>query len=255
MVYGTAPRRVGYGTWRYVTGSAGVDHQWSSHQPSGTRIQPPTPYRYCSLPIYVRAATNKNKSKTKQPNRYEYLGPPTSQLHLLPRLGLVRRLHFHHFRRWIPSHARTAGNEKADEWAKMAARNERGSEQRRRKAVASRFYQLRTGHSLIRPARRCTWPRGEGMRRWRGCWWEREPMPRPPTGKGGCRCTLPRWEGTRRWRGCWWKQEPTPRPPTGKGGRRCTWPLLEYGVRKAEADGLVEADWLKMTVVESPLGC
>jgi len=31
--------------------------------------------------------------------------------------------------RWVPSHAGTAGNEKADEWAKMAARNERGSEQ------------------------------------------------------------------------------------------------------------------------------
>jgi len=30
--------------------------------------------------------------------------------------------------RWVPSHAGTAGNEKADEWAKMAARNERGSE-------------------------------------------------------------------------------------------------------------------------------
>jgi len=29
----------------------------------------------------------------------------------------------------IPSHAGTAGNEKADKWAKMAARNERGSEQ------------------------------------------------------------------------------------------------------------------------------
>ena len=31
--------------------------------------------------------------------------------------------------RWVPSHAGTTGNEKADEWAKMAARNERGSEQ------------------------------------------------------------------------------------------------------------------------------
>ena len=31
--------------------------------------------------------------------------------------------------RWVPSHAGTAGNEKADEWAKMAAQNERGSEQ------------------------------------------------------------------------------------------------------------------------------
>jgi len=31
--------------------------------------------------------------------------------------------------RWVPSRAGTAGNEKADEWAKMAARNERGSEQ------------------------------------------------------------------------------------------------------------------------------
>jgi len=31
--------------------------------------------------------------------------------------------------RWVPSHAGTAGNEKTDEWAKVAARNERGSEQ------------------------------------------------------------------------------------------------------------------------------
>jgi len=31
--------------------------------------------------------------------------------------------------RWVPSHAGTTGNEKADEWTKMAARNGRGSEQ------------------------------------------------------------------------------------------------------------------------------
>jgi ribonuclease HI len=120
--------------------------------------------------------------------------------------------------RWVPSHAGTAGNEKADEWAKMAARNERGSEQmpyefsstslahlkrgiterkwveacswmesrlskhhayrpRKRmqpdptpakasKAVASRYYQLRTGHALIGP-----YLKKIGKRASDACWW------------------------------------------------------------------------------------
>ena len=54
--------------------------------------------------------------------------------------------------------------------------------------------------------------------------WVREPTPRPPTGTDGRRCTWPRGEGTRRGRGCWWVQEPTPRLPMGTGGRRCTGP-------------------------------
>ena len=99
-----------------------------------------------------------------------------------------------------------AGNEKADEWAKMAARNERGSEQlpcefsstslahlkrgiaerkwveacswmesrlsptpaKASRAVASRFYQFRTGHDLIGP-----YLKKIGKRASDTCWWVR----------------------------------------------------------------------------------
>jgi len=59
--------------------------------------------------------------------------------------------------RWVPSHAGTAGNEKTDEWAKMAARNERGSEQLPYESSSTSLAHLKRGIAERKWVEACSW--------------------------------------------------------------------------------------------------
>ena len=71
----------------------------------------------------AQAALQRNTSDAQGPGQ-RYALTITQQAHDRWEQGRVS-VQF----RWVPSNAGTAGNEKADEWAKMAARIERGKEQ------------------------------------------------------------------------------------------------------------------------------
>ena len=59
--------------------------------------------------------------------------------------------------RWVPSHAGTAGNEKADEWAKMAVWNERGSEQLPCEFSSTSLAHLKRGNTERKWVEACSW--------------------------------------------------------------------------------------------------
>ena len=59
--------------------------------------------------------------------------------------------------RWVPSHSGTAGNEKADEWAKMAAWNERGSEQLPYEFSSTSLAHLKRGIAERKRVEACSW--------------------------------------------------------------------------------------------------
>ena len=56
-----------------------------------------------------------------------------------------------------PSHAGTAGNEKADKWAKMAARNKRGSKQLPYEFSSTSLTHLKRGITERKWAEACSW--------------------------------------------------------------------------------------------------
>jgi len=58
--------------------------------------------------------------------------------------------------RWVPSHAGTAGNEKADEWAKMAAR---GSEQLPYEFSSTSLAHMKRGITEQKWIEACSWSR------------------------------------------------------------------------------------------------
>jgi len=59
--------------------------------------------------------------------------------------------------RWVPSHAGASGNEKADEWAKVAARNERGSEQLPYEFSSMFLAHLKLGITERKWVEACSW--------------------------------------------------------------------------------------------------
>jgi len=58
---------------------------------------------------------------------------------------------------WVPSHAGTAGDEKADEWAKMAVRNERGLVQLPYELSSTSLAHLKRGITKQKWVEACSW--------------------------------------------------------------------------------------------------